>query len=193
MQVCVLLIWVSQRNYQWLLGLNHTLQKHSPKPHTTETQPPEPHTPEQRFLSDSISVGGCPLSGAAAHLATPRVRAAAPVLILVPSGASEVGSVPKTPAGGAPGSLTALHKRSPETAGPAKACRSFGRGDPRSRRAPAPRSSNRGFLGTACASARQSFARTILHARTVSPPRRRVMWFLFRDSRQWKQSRCFGC
>ena len=72
-------------------------------------------------------------------------------------------------------------------------CRSFGRGDPRSCRAPAPRSSNRGFPGTACASARPSFARTILHARTVPPPRRRVMWFLFGDSRQWKQSRCFGC
>ena len=118
----------------------HTSKTHTPKPHTTETEPPEPHTAEQRFLSDSISVGGCPLSGAAAHLATPRVRAATLVLISCLRARGEVGSVPKTPAGGAPGSLTALHKRSPETVGRAKACRSFGRGDPRSCRAPAPRS-----------------------------------------------------
>ena len=58
-------------------------------------------------------------------------------------------------------------------------CRSFGRADPRSYRALAPRNSNRGFLGTACASARQSFARTILRTRTVSSPRRRIIWFVF--------------
>ena len=126
-QVCVLFFWESQRDYQWLLGLNHTLQKHSPKPHTskthtpkqhtTETQPPEPHTPEQRFLIQFVR--GCLLSGAAAHFATPRARAAAPVLISCLLARVKSG-VPQTPAGGAPGSLTAVHKRSLETPGASK-------------------------------------------------------------------------